>query len=385
MNKPVHACRACQRPPRGARSLRPAAAAVALLAGWLPGTGPARAAEPLRPRVAEVEPVEREPGPAQLPPLAEVSLPEIQVAPPETLTAGPGWLDASRGWLEAGIGGLVVGFDRFFGDPNYLALEQPRSFFRLRGDVRYREGQGFVAGGSVLADVRLPALTRWLSRFSLSVAGGGVGGEPPAGEKAPPVLPTLTGEGGALELRYDAWRWYRGVLDIAAGVRFGWPPPAYVRLRVLEEIQAARWLLLRLTPAVFWEMGPGFGETTRVNVDVGLSPTTLWRTEAVQLLKQFGRGLEWGVETGVQQMIMPGTAVYPAFSVSGATADPGGVEVYRAFARLRQELHRKWIYAELEPEVRWPLDATGVRRPHPGATVRLELQLATVGSIPGLP
>jgi len=350
------------------------------------GTEPepiASTAEALEPRQAAVEPAPAQETPPELPEprlLFEGQAPTAEAPAAETT-----WLDVSRAQLEPMIGRLVVWLDHFFGNPAYLPLEQPSSYFRLRGEVRFHQDQGFDPGGTVIADVRLPSLNRWLSRFSVSLLGGDAEAVAASGTAAARPLPLIRGGGGAVELRYNFLRIERGLLDLAAGVRLRWPPPPYVRLRWLQEFRLAGPLLLRISPAVFWELHLGFGEYTEADVNVEITPTTLWRTSGRQTVKQLGRRLEWNAETGVQQLVGPGTAFYLATSISGATAVPGSIELYRFFARFRHNLYRMWIFAELEPEIRWPVDPPGDRRMHPGVTLRLEVQFTTLGSGSGAP
>jgi hypothetical protein len=351
---------------------------------------------PLAPRGASVEP--GEPGPPEAP--LEARPVEVEPEPPESPSlpglarppeerhshAAPAgsatFLDTWRVSFEEDIGSVSVWLDRFFGAVQYLPLEEPSTYFRLRGDVAWRQVGGYIFGGSVIAQVRLPALTRWFSRASVSVVGGraepGLAGAP---SEIPAIrLPSVGTPGGAIELRYDLLRAPQALLDLGAGLRFRWPLTPYVRLRWLQAARIAGPVLLRITPSAFWERDQGFGLRMEAETHVEVAPTTIWRTRLDEAVTQLGRGVEWYGETGVQQLLGPRTVVYPAVSSRGATADPSQVDLSRVFVRLRQDLYRMWVYGEIEPEVLWHADASGTRTRSFGVILRLELQFASLGS-----
>jgi hypothetical protein len=330
----------------------------------------------------DARPVEVEPAPRssrELPGLA--GLPEER--PSYAAPAGQAtWLDTWHASVEQDIGSLSVWLDRFFGVVQYLPLEEPSTYFRLRGDVAWRQVGGFIFGGTLIAHMRLPALTRWFSRASVSLVGGraepGLAGAPSEFPAIP--LPSLGTPGGAVELRYDLLRARQAVLDVGAGLRFRWPLTPYVRIRWLQAARIAGPVLLRIAPSAFWERDLGFGLRLETETHVEVASSTIWKTRLVEAVTQLGRGVEWYAETGVQQLLGPRTVVYPAVSSAGATAAPSQVDLSRFFVRLRQDLYRMWIYAELEPEVLWRSDAAGTRRRSFGVILRLELQFASLGS-----
>jgi hypothetical protein len=330
----------------------------------------------------DARPVEVEPAPPESPDLPGLArLPEER--PTYSTPAGTAtWLDAWRVSVEEDIGSMSVWLDRFFGVVQYLPLEEPSTYFRLRGDVAWREVGGFILGGTVIAQVRLPALTRWFSRASVSLVGGraepGLAGAPSEIPGIP--LPALGAPGGAIELRYDLFRARQAVLDLGAGLRFRWPLTPYVRLRWLQAARIADPVLLRLTPSAFWERDLGFGLRLESEVHVEVASATIWKTRLAETVTQLGRGVEWYGETGVQQLLGPRTVVYPAVSARGATATRWQVDLSRIFVRLRQDIYRMWVYGELEPEVLWLADSSGTRRRSFGVILRLELQFASMGT-----
>jgi hypothetical protein len=237
----------------------------------------------------------------------------------------------------------------------------------------------------VFAQVRMPALTRWARRLSVAFAGGGGGADEPrvASEPANPTfvpLPSVASPGGALELRYDLFRGHAALLDVGAGARLKWPPVPYVRLRWLQAARVSHPLLLRLAPSAFWELDRGLGLRVELETHVALFSATVWKTRLSDAFTQLGPGLEWYAETGIQQLLDWRTVLYPAVAAAGATTALSSVGLSRIFVRARRDLYREWIYLELEPEVAWRADPSGQRLRSFGVILRLEVQLASLGT-----
>jgi hypothetical protein len=290
-------------------------------------------------------------------------------------------LDTSKEIIEAGVEAVIHRIDRFFGDPTHRAFEEPSTRFRVRNDARFTDEGDFDDTLSFVADLRVPALDAALARASIFLAGQTRDDErdDPDDPVRPRLAPSLRRAGGAVELRYDLWRTKRGgVVDVGAGFRFRLPPPPYLRARFGQRGRLGP-VIGHFTQAGFWERREGFGETTRLDLEAPLGNVTVPRFLAVATIHQESRGLEWLLEAGVQRTLGTRTGVWVAAAMDGKTAAPVGVERYRGYARLRRELHRRWVYGELEPEILWPADDAGRRERILALTLRLELQFEAGG------
>ena len=288
-----------------------------------------------------------------------------------------GWLDLPHEKAEEGLGQLVLRLDRFFGEASHADFDEPGSRVRLRLESRAGEDVRLDGRASVRADLRLPAANRLLRRASIYLAGQTdddtrAAAEDPLRSRLDAQLHT---SGGALELRYEILRAPLSVVDAGAGIRFGLPPPPYLRIRWAQAVPTRSAFALHFAPQLFWQREEEFGASLRADLERPLGTRTLARLWGVGTVHEHSRGLEWHAETGVQRALGERTGVYVAGAVRGATRFGPAVDVWRLFTRLRRDVHRGWLFLELEPEVSWPADrAAGAVL---AATVRLEIQLET--------
>jgi hypothetical protein len=302
--------------------------------------------------------------------------------PPKKREGWIGWADARHEAFEQSLFGLVLRADGFFGDPSHIQFDPPAYSLRLRSGLRIGSDKLFQGEGSVLADIRLPALERAVSRASLFIAGGADEDQIQSSTEqdlAPLRLsPSLGASRGAIELRFDLFRVKRTVVDLGGGVRFGYPIPYYTRLRFAHAEDLGLGLVGAVNQTGFWDSRLGFGESTRVDVERVFGPRSIARTWGIGTLHEKSRGLEWTAEVGFAQGLGMRTGLYTAAAAQGATRPEAQVDKYRIYTRLRRDIHQAWLFAELEPEVSWPLQVTGARPTVYAVTVRLELQFATL-------
>jgi hypothetical protein len=300
------------------------------------------------------------------------------------------WIDRPHDTAEAGLTALVYRLDRFFGDPTHSQFDPPRSWVRLRGGGRF--GQADPPGAprrlgeveleaTVLAHLRLPSLDRLLSRASLFISGGDDDDHVQRGTEQDLVPrrfdPSLRSGRGAAELRFDLFRSRRAVVDVGGGVRFRLPPPPYARVRFGYAADLGLGLVGHLNQTGFWERNAGFGEASRVDVERAFGRRTVGRVWGIATLHERSRGVEWSAETGLARGLGRRTGVYVAGSVDGATRSVAAADRWRAFTRLRRDVHEGWLFLELEPEVAWPAGGDGAHRRVLAATLRMEVQLSS--------
>jgi hypothetical protein len=341
--------------------------------------------QPCPPRPGEVVPGPCSPAPPQEPSPPPQQPPIDVDALLEEEEEEPGWIDSRHGVVEESLTAIVHRLDDFFGDPAHYQFDPPSSRIRLRGGVRGSQRDPvrdqLELTGSVLADLRLPALDRLLRRARLFVAGSSDVEERTSGTEQDLVPrrfdPTLKGRGGAVELRFDLFRVRSTVVDMGGGARFGLPPPPYVRVRAAHAEELRLGFVGHVNQTVFWQRAEGFGESSRVDVERVFTPRSVARLWAIATLHERSRGLEWGAESGLQQGLGRRTGVYLAGGLEGATRSNANVDRYRLFTRLRRDVHEGWLFVEVEPEVSWPVTAASERVRVVAGTLRLEVQFST--------
>ena len=324
------------------------------------------------------------PTPAPAPTPAPSPCPDVTEPTPE---GAPGsWVDASHATVQRGINALVLRLDRFFGEPVHEPYDPPTSHIRLRNEVRTAEDDSLQARTAVAADLRLPAADRLLSRFSLLVTGESEPKPVPGTDvdRVPPRFDArVRAAGGGIELRYDLFRRSHTLIDGGAGVRFGWTPPPFTRVRLAQRFPLGLKVVGHLGQQVFWDRREGFGETTRLDVERVFGSRTLARWWSVGTVNEVSRGYEWTSEVGVQRVLGARTGLYTAAAIAGATQSVAGVDNYRLYTRLRRDVHRGWAFLEVEPEAMWPADEFSGRRSRVlGVILRLEILFSSDGVTP---
>jgi len=297
--------------------------------------------------------------------------------PPAPVEAG--LLDTSHAAVEERLRGLVDWLDRFFGDPRYLEFGPQRSTVRWRSEVRLTDEPRAYPRTTALVDLRLPAATAWLSRAHIVVSGDREAGGTPGDEG--PVAELAAGQ-GRLELRFDLLRRPGTLFYLGGGVRFTWPPDPFVRLRLRQDLPLTASLLARFTPSAFWELQSGFGSSVQLDLDQAISRTALVRASGGMLSSEKSRGLEWGTSLELRGQITGRLVGALGGSLRGAERSPVAVEQYRAFARLRSDVLRRWLFMEMEPEVVWPAAPGGGYGTVLGVILRLEVLFASESGAP---
>jgi hypothetical protein len=131
--------------------------------------------------------------------------------------------------------------------------------------------------------------------------------------------------------------------------------------------------LARFATSGYWNSRDGFGANGSFALERPLMRRLLLRWSNGLLVSQISHGYESASELALMASL--GRDLGLTLLGSGATASKPelAVRTWRVAARLRTSLFRRWIFGEVEPEVRWPLDELGGRRAVPAVIFRLEI------------
>jgi hypothetical protein len=281
------------------------------------------------------------------------------------------WLDLPHAFLEQRIFGVVNGFDRFFADERDLGCARSSSFLRLRSEVRAAKDGKLTLGTSVRADLTLPYIRKRLRRLQIVLENAGrdlidSGPTPIAGRED-------AGRADAV-LRLTLLETLRSSLDLGGGVLFDIPPGLVGRIRFRHAHELGRVALARIAATSFWNTRDGFGSNGSIAFERALAGRLLLRWTSGTLVSQASHGYESGSELALLAPLGRFTALTVLGGASGQSKPDLVLNTWRVAARLRTSLYRGWIFGEVEPEVTWPLDAAGGRRPVPAVIFRLEIQ-----------
>ncbi|HSN14345.1 MAG TPA: hypothetical protein VLT61_06905, partial [Anaeromyxobacteraceae bacterium] len=95
-------------------------------------------------------------------------------------------------------------------------------------------------------------------------------------------------------------------------------------------------------------------------------------------VSQRSKGIEWVSEAALLASLGWRTAAQLGAAANGATAAVPPFDRFRTYARLRRDVYRRWIFAELEPGVAWPWTAERGREPVWSVALRIELQFQAI-------
>jgi hypothetical protein len=332
------------------------------------------------------------PAPAEIPVSTELAPPEpsqppsptaerIPAAPEPTLdllerpdgTLLGTWIDLPHAFIERRLYDVANGFDRFFADERDIDCLRPSSFVRWRHEVRLADDGTLAYGNNLRADLSLPHLKKRLRsiRIVLENAGRSLNGGEPNAATAPGQE-----DGGRADaaVRWTLLETLRSSIDVGAGILFDLPPGlvARTRFRIARELGSVA--LARVASSGFWNTRDGLGFNASLALERPLVNRLLLRWSTGTLRTQVSSGWESSSELALLATLSPRTGLTLLGSASGQSKPDLVLQTWRVAARLRTALYRRWVYGEIEPEVRWPLDADGDRRATPAVMFRVELQ-----------
>jgi hypothetical protein len=277
-------------------------------------------------------------------------------------------------------------------------MEAPSTRLRLKSFGQTTQERAFTWGVSASASVKLPRVERLLGNARLVLVGENAGtgtpappagGTPPEGTPSPPPLRDVavnspSRSGGRAELRFDVVR--KGILifDSGAGLTLAWPTVPFARFRAHVRVALFAGLVLRATEELFVEVGGrGFGTSTDLLLERFVGTTVRLRWEGHGVHAQHTRGIEWSSVVGAEWKAHRRTGVNWGAGAFGFGTPAPGLETWRTWIGVRQDLWRGWVFAELEPELAWPRLAGEPRRQVAAVLLRLEVVIEGRPSVVG--
>jgi len=126
---------------------------------------------------------------------------------------------------------------------------------------------------------------------------------------------------------------------------------------------------------LFWEEENGFGIATELELNQVLSEKNLFRWKYSILRAEKSQGNEWSNRFTLVDHPKDNTWITYDLSFRGKTELNYDVEQYRLAVRYRNRTAVKWLYYEIEPEIRFIRNERYIEREMvPGIALRLEIQ-----------
>lgn len=264
------------------------------------------------------------------------------------------FLDDSHTYLQGKIKGPTIWFDNFFGDPRVEDSEIPTSFIRFRAVSRYTEGEKLTFPVRFLANLTLPKVNQ---RLHLIFFGGN--SQDAQQERSGDEIDSTLQEDGNIEdrtnlgLRYVFFDSLRSWFHFGGGVRLGWPVDYYGRMHYGRVLHRGKLNVIRFTEVVFWKSQAGFGETSRLDLERILSEKITGRLSFYGTFVENKDGLQWGTEVNLFRPFSPKAAMALDLGMYGVEKPSFKAIKYRLAIRYRQNIFRRWLFYEIEPEVNY--------------------------------
>jgi len=157
----------------------------------------------------------------------------------------------------------------------------------------------------------------------------------------------------SLGLRYIqlSTDWLRAHTDI--GVRFRSGLDTFVRFRLRGLFTLGHWNL-RATETLFWRDSTGPGETTRLDIERQFVKTWLFRATSKATWLDKTSQFDMGQDFFLIHTINKHRAVIYRTGLTAVSEPEVQTTGYILSVRLRQQIHRDWLFFEINPKVVYP-------------------------------
>ncbi|MEJ2741611.1 MAG: hypothetical protein P8176_03780, partial [Gammaproteobacteria bacterium] len=282
------------------------------------------------------------------------------------------WLDRAHFRLSQTLCNQVRRFDQFFGDINYEE-QYNKSFMRIRNSIVWENNVSTEVKfrPRVKANIQLPNAE---NKFNLIISDDS--DDPDTLSSANEVIPEGPDNNSnniATALRWVARKKRANELNFDIGARLDSGISSFVRARYRKSLALSSKRNLRFTETTYWRDHEGFGERTQIDVEQLLRPDLVTRWTSAATFAQETNGVAWTQRITLFHQIDPFRAIAYNAGMVGDTRPVPVVNNYGVSIRYRRNIYNNWLYAEVEPELNWPLETD--RELAPAITLRLEIQL----------
>ena len=157
----------------------------------------------------------------------------------------------------------------------------------------------------------------------------------------------------SLGLRYiqHSSKFFRAHTD--AGVRFRSGLDTFVRFRLRGRYSMGQWQF-RAAETIFWRDSTGWGETSRLDIDRRMSKDYLFRSVSQATYLADTSQFDLNQDFYLIHTINKYRGVIYRAGISGVSEPKTHTTGYVLSVRLRQQIHRDWLFFEINPKVVYP-------------------------------
>lgn len=268
---------------------------------------------------------------------------EAATSPPHIDLLEP--LDSSRDTVSQQVTNFANWLDNFFGDER-IFVESQSSHLKLNLLQINEEGFEPRFEANLQGKLTLPNTQKRLNILF----------ESDQGENASPgdtIVEAVENQQQSLGLRYVqfASNWFRAHTDI--GVRFRSGLDTFVRFRLRGLFSLGNWNL-RATETLFWRDSTGPGASTQLDFERRIGNNYLFRATSKANWFNKTRQFDMGQDFFLIHAINKYRAVIYRAGLSAVSEPKVQATGYILSVRLRQKIHREWLFFEINPKVLYP-------------------------------
>jgi len=264
-----------------------------------------------------------------------------------------GFIDETQAMLSNRVMSSAAWIDSFF-DAERVRAEENESTLRLRLETLIEEGEAIDFG--IKASLRL-VLPKLQDRVSLVVSGDP--NDDPDFENTPADTRQEQISGSdeknvTVSLRYSIEENLRRNISTSLGFRFrGLLPVVYLEGRYRYQLGLDQWTA-RFTERVRWYTDVGWESRTSLDFDRVLSPWWFFRTGVQGDWYQDETGFFYSLSATMTQKLSERRAVEYGWVNSFQTDPNNHLEEIMFRIRYRQNIWRRWVFYEIQPQIRFP-------------------------------
>lgn len=260
------------------------------------------------------------------------------------------WLDQSHDYVSDQADNLAAWMDSFFG-VNRVDEEAPYSTLRLRLEPEWDEMDGWDTGISLRGKVHLPNLNK---RVSLLFS------DDDERTGSDDLLIDRQNAPDDIALQLTARERKNDRLDFKIGLRSTLHPKTSVRYRYEKPLSEG--IIGRLSQEALYRTDDGFAAETRADLDTILDEDKVLQWTNRLRWFEDESGLSWNTGLSLNRRLSNDRVLGYYLAIAGATEPGYYTRSYGFGLRYRQNIFRKWLFAELQPSYFWRRDEFEDRR-----------------------